>query len=113
MTSKLTSEQKRLRQSVVKAVAKEYNISTRDILGSALTRDISDARQMAMYILKTHVDFSMQQISEMLNRHPATIKHGIEKTAGTLDVYKDTKAHYTNIMEDLFETHKIGASATR
>ena len=66
-------------KSINDAVSKYYNIPIADIKGKRKTQDISDARQMAMYLCRELTDMSFVVIGkEYGNRHYTTVMHAVD-----------------------------------
>lgn len=62
---------------IVEATASTYNIDTDAIFSKNRVRDISDARQVIMYLANKHTDLSSTSIGNKLARSHATVLHGI------------------------------------
>lgn len=66
-------------KSINEAVSKYYNIPIEDIKGKRKTQDISDARQVAMYLCRTLTDMSFVVIgNEYGGRHYTTVMHAVD-----------------------------------
>ena len=67
-------------EAVLQAVTDVYNVSIEDIKSSSRRREISLARQVAMYLLRQHTDLSLPKIGEVLGgKDHTTIMYGCEK----------------------------------
>lgn len=62
---------------IVEATASAYNIDTDIIFSKNRVRDVSDARQVIMYLANKHTDLSSTSIGNKLARSHATVLHGI------------------------------------
>ncbi|MEM6446690.1 MAG: chromosomal replication initiator protein DnaA [Cyanobacteria bacterium P01_D01_bin.123] len=51
-------------ESVFDVICEEFNLSAEDLLGSSRKRDISQARQIAMYLMRHHTGLSLPKIGE-------------------------------------------------
>ncbi len=60
------------------AVYKKYNIKKEDILGERRTKDIAQARHIAIYLIRQITDMSFPGIGKILNRNHTTIISSIE-----------------------------------
>lgn len=62
---------------IVEATAAAYHIDPDRIFSKNRVRDISDARQVVMYLTNKHTELSSTSIGYKLNRSHATVLHGI------------------------------------
>ncbi|MBD3279911.1 chromosomal replication initiator protein DnaA [Candidatus Dojkabacteria bacterium] len=66
--------------SIFKSVAKEFDVTIKDIKGPRRTADIAFSRQICMYILRTELSYKLEKIAEILNRKDhTTVIHAIDK----------------------------------
>ncbi|MBN1331936.1 chromosomal replication initiator protein DnaA [Candidatus Dojkabacteria bacterium] len=66
--------------SILKSVAKEFEVTIKDIKGPRRTADVALARQICMYILRTELDYKLEKIAYLLNRKDhTTVIHGLDK----------------------------------
>jgi chromosomal replication initiator protein len=71
-------------------VAEHYHLEVADLVGSRRTKDISQARQVAMYLARELTDMSLNIIgSKYGGRDHTTVMHAIDKVKGQLG--KDTQ----------------------
>ncbi len=63
---------------VIDKVAKYYSLSSSDLLGKSRTKDIKNARQIAMYIMKEELGLSTVKIGAEFSKDHTTIMHGIK-----------------------------------
>lgn len=63
---------------IVENTAEYYKLNPEVIFKKCRTQNISDARQMIMYLCKKHTNLSSPAIGSMLNRSHATVLHGIK-----------------------------------
>ncbi len=67
-------------EAVLQAVTDAFKLSIEEIKGSSRRREISLARQVAMYLLRQHTDLSLPKIGEVLGgKDHTTIMYGCEK----------------------------------
>lgn len=64
--------------SVNDAVSKFYDIPVADIKGKRKTQNISDARQVAMYLCRKLTDMSFETIGKEYDRHYTTVMHAVD-----------------------------------
>lgn len=81
------------KEDILQMVADEYGISTGDILGKCRVRCISDARKMAMYLMKKFLGASPVEIGRFLNKTYATVYLDIRKMDDLLAVDYDARLH--------------------
>ena len=60
------------------AVYKKYGIKKEDIIGERRTKDIAQARHIAIYLIRQITDMSFPGIGKILNRNHTTIISSIE-----------------------------------
>lgn len=84
---------------VLAIIGEEYNVGKDDLIGKSLRRDISEARQMAMYILREEMLLSIIEISEIFGRDHSTLAYSMKRIGNLLEVDRMAKRHYQNIME--------------
>lgn len=65
-------------KQLIDRVAKYYNLSSKDILGKSRVKDIKNARQVAMYLMREELGLSTPKIGAELSKDHTTIMHGIE-----------------------------------
>lgn len=75
------SKRKNIKLSTVfRRVAKEFDITVKDIKGPRRTKDIAFARQVCMYILREEFGYKLQEVSQFLKRNDHTTAiHAIDK----------------------------------
>jgi chromosomal replication initiator protein len=71
---------------VVRIVAEHFGLRTEDLTGRKRTKEIANARQIAMYLLREENDLSLPAIGDQLGgRDHSTIRYGVERVAEDLD----------------------------
>ena len=58
-------------------MAKRYGVSSEDVLGVKRTKNIKNARNIAMYIIRQATDLSLNSIGTMFERDHSTIHSNI------------------------------------
>jgi chromosomal replication initiator protein len=78
----LTKRKKITVPSVIKTVAKEFDLKVSDIKSRRRTAEVALARQVCMYILRQELNYKLEEIAKFLNRKDhTTIMHGVDKIA--------------------------------
>lgn len=89
-------------QSVFKAVAREFDVTIKDIKGPRRTADVAFARQICMYILRNELDYKLERIAELLNRKDhTTVIHAIDKIDSKKRVDEAFREQIENIIRHL------------
>jgi chromosomal replication initiator protein len=71
---------------VVRIVADHFGLRTEDLTGRKRTKEIANARQIAMYLLREENDLSLPAIGDQLGgRDHSTVRYGVERVAEDLD----------------------------
>ncbi|NOZ28483.1 MAG: chromosomal replication initiator protein DnaA [Chloroflexi bacterium] len=66
-------------EQIISLVARFFGLTAEQLTGRGRSKEVSLARQVLMYLLRTDFDFSYPQIGNLLNRDHTTIIHGVEK----------------------------------
>jgi chromosomal replication initiator protein len=73
---------------LIDAVASNFNLTPEDLIGRRRDKEVAQARQVAMYLLKKQNNCSLAEIGSILGgRSPSTVSHACEKIA------QDTQAN--------------------
>ncbi len=76
-------------ESIAETVADYYNLPTELIYGKSRKREISDARQLVMYLAKKEVQMSSPSIGAKLDRTHATVLHACIQIEQRMSIEKD------------------------
>jgi len=88
--------------SVIKAVARSFQITPDDLKGRKRDRNTALARQLAMYLLKEGTSCSLAQIGlEFGNRDHSTVTHAVQKISAEMDNDPYLRRKVTDIRHDL------------
>ncbi len=83
-------------ETILEAVVKEFGISLRQIRGKSRTRKINEARQAAMYLLRTILEMSLEAIGFTLGgRDHKTIHSGLAR----VKLRKRTDKTFSNLLK--------------
>ncbi|MCC6170208.1 MAG: chromosomal replication initiator protein DnaA [Caldilineaceae bacterium] len=71
---------------VIRIVAQHFNLRSEDLTGRERTKDVANARQIAMYLLRKENGLSLPAIGEQLGgRDHSTVRYGVEQVAKELE----------------------------
>ena len=76
-------------ESIAETVADFYNLPTELIYGKSRKREISDARQLVMYLAKKEAQMSSPSIGAKLDRTHATVLHACIQIEQRMSIEKD------------------------
>lgn len=74
-----TSESKVSSEEVLRAVAYHYRISVAHILGKSRTKEHTEARHMAMYLMSEVLEMSSSEIGKHLHKDHSTVLYAIKR----------------------------------
>ena len=73
-------------QEVIRLVAAHFNLRAEELTGRKRTKDIANARQIAIYLLRQENDLSLPAIGEHLGgRDHSTVRYGVDKVVNDLE----------------------------
>lgn len=82
-------------QMIIEMVSSHYNISIDQMCSSKRTREISEPRQIAMFLCKEMTEYAFQAIGQLLGgKDHSTVMHGVKKIG---DMYKDDENFHREI----------------
>lgn len=64
-------------KQVIDKVARYYGLSSKDLLGTRRTKNIKNARQVAMYLMNEELGLSTVRIGNEFNKDHTTVIHGV------------------------------------
>jgi chromosomal replication initiator protein len=76
-------------ETIAETVADFYNLPTELIYGKSRKREISDARQLVMYLAKKEAQMSSPSIGAKLDRTHATVLHACIQIEQRMSIEKD------------------------
>lgn len=90
---------------VAHAVCKKYSYSLEDLRSVKKTKELSMARQVAMYLMKNLTDRSLRDIGEFLcKKDHTTVLHGLHKIEQLREIDHDLDLMLKHIEEDIHNT---------
>jgi chromosomal replication initiator protein len=90
--------------SVVQIVARHFGLTENDLLGRSRTKEIANARQLAMYLLREENGLSLIHIGDLLGgRDHSTVRHGVEKVAQDIDRDEAIRRELVALREKIYE----------
>ena len=90
--------------SVVQIVARHFHLPEEALLGRSRTKEIANARQMAMYLLREENGLSLINIGELLGgRDHSTVRHGVEKVAQDIERDEGVRREVVTLREKIYE----------
>ena len=90
--------------SVVQIVARHYNLTKDALLGRSRTKEIANARQLAMYLLREENGLSLFNIGELLGgRDHSTVRHGVEKVSQDIERDEAVRREVVALREKIYE----------
>lgn len=93
-----------IREKILEQVAATMGVSINNITSDKRDKNIKDARQMAMYIIREMTGMSLEEIGKSFNgKTHSTVKHSIDSVADRMDKDKEYKALVENIIKNVQE----------
>jgi chromosomal replication initiator protein len=68
-------------QSVIETVATTFGIESSDLVGTKRDKNVSNARQVAMYIFRQEMDYSFAAIGNIFEKNHSTVMYAVEKVS--------------------------------
>jgi len=88
---------------IAETVANYYNLDLQLLYGKSRKREISDARQLLMYLAKKETKLSSTVIGNKLERTHATVLHACTQIEQRMSVEKEFNSEVAAITQSLFE----------
>ena len=89
-------------KQVVDKVAKYYDLSGKDLYGTSRIKNIKNARQVAMYLLKDQLNLSTVRIGQEFNKDHTTIMHGIKVIETSLKTDFNLRQQISDLREKIY-----------
>jgi len=92
---------------VIEAVAKSFKLSSAVLKSQKRDRETTLARQVAMYLIRQEINYSLAQIGQELGgREPITVSYAYKKIANSVNSDPDLRYRLSDIKETLYGTSK-------
>lgn len=93
-----------VREKILEQVSAVMGVSVNNITSDKRDKNIKDARQMAMYIIREMTGMSLEEIGKCFNgKTHSTVKHSIDSVADRMDKDKEYKGLVENIIKNVQE----------
>lgn len=93
-----------VREKILEQVSVVMGVSVNNITSDKRDKNIKDARQMAMYIIREMTGMSLEEIGKCFNgKTHSTVKHSIDSVADKMDKDKEYKGLVENIIKNVQE----------
>ena len=86
--------------AIIEIVCGFYNISMEDIKSKRRNKDIAYPRQIAMYLLRTVLSLTFEQIGKIFGNHYSTVIHGCDK----IDKLRKEDSHTAGEIDKLLQS---------
>ena len=88
---------------IIGKIAEYYNVMPEEITGKGKTKNISSARQIAIYLIRSMTGMTLEDIGKIFGRDHSTVLHSIRKVEESLptdpevaDIVRDITANLSN-----------------
>lgn len=89
-------------ENIIQSIQKNYSYTLHDLCSKARGKDLSFARQVAMFLMKKTTDKSLRDIGEFLgNRDHSTVMYAVEKVEGRYNADAEFKHKIERMMHDI------------
>ncbi len=93
-----------VREKILEQVGTTLGISVSNITSDKRDKNIKDARQMAMYIIREMTGMSLEEIGKVFGgKTHSTVKHSIDSVSDRMDKDKEYKTLVENIIKNVQE----------
>lgn len=93
-----------VREKILEQVGTALGVSVSNITSDKRDKNIKDARQMAMYIIREMTGMSLEEIGKVFGgKTHSTVKHSIDSVADRMDKDKEYKTLVENIIKNVQE----------
>lgn len=93
---------------ILKQVAKEFNLTVKELKGIRRTEEIAFARQVCMYILREEFGFKLEQIAHFLERKDhTTVIHAVDKIKSKIMIDEGFKNQIEMLKENIVNENDL------
>ena len=89
-------------KQLIDKVAKYYDLSAKDLLGTSRIKNIKTARQIGMYLMKEELGLSTVEIGRELSKDHTTIMHGIKVIKTNLKTDFNLREQITDLRQKIY-----------
>lgn len=89
-------------QKVIKTVAEFYKINWLELMSRRRTREVADARQIAMYLIRNNSKLGVVEIGRLFNRDHSTVIYATQTVQDLIDTDKSYRFNVKEIEKKLF-----------
>ncbi len=89
-------------KQLIDRVAKYYNLTAKDLLGTSRVKNIKTARQISMYLMKEELGMSTVEIGRELSKDHTTIMHGIKVVKNNLKTDFNLREQITDLRQKMY-----------
>lgn len=87
---------------IMKAIGKKYHYSHTDLCSKQRSKELSDVRHIAMFLMKKLTDKSLRDIGGFLGgRDHSTVMHGLQKVEWQLKTNKELQKHIESLESEI------------
>ncbi|MBQ3791618.1 MAG: chromosomal replication initiator protein DnaA [Clostridia bacterium] len=86
---------------IISLTSKYFNLSESDLLGTSRQKDIKNARNIAMYLIKENTQLSLNDIGVMFARDHSTVYSNIQNAQSSIQSDKDFESDVNNLTREI------------
>lgn len=90
-------------EKIIQRVAEAFNVTTKEIMSRKRTKEIALARQVAMYLVREILDYSLNYIGKIFNgKNHATVIHACEIVKNLMQTDEDFREKVNTIKDSFY-----------
>lgn len=95
--------------TVLKEVAKSFDVKIKDLKGPRRTKEVALARQVCMYVLRDEFNYKLEQVAQYLNRQDhTTVIHAIDKVKSKMMIQEAFNYQVSKLITAIQESAAAG-----